>query len=279
MMISRAALAAARLAGARHVFMLTVLGLAVFLWFGPGSVLAQGELTYSDYRTLSWAADRISHVAKFEPLHGEEGMFFVIAERFGTVQVSKMDGQGVHRIWKSLQLSGIPDEVITADLDGDSLEDSILCRTSNGKVYVWSMDGYALLWESLPGEYQVVSCFTTANLDEDPASEIVMVADNRIVYVDGVNFTKSFTSINEYPATQVRCGDVDGDGRMEVVLNTGQVVDSVSGDIEWEDEPFFGKIELLDINGDGTPEILTENPGNGPMKVFDAAHRFEVRFQ
>ena len=26
-------------------------------------------------------------------------------------------------------------------------------------------------------------------------------------------------------------------------------------------------------------EILTENPGNGPLKVFDAGHRFEVRFQ
>ena len=279
MMISRAALLAARLAGNRHALLLIVLGLAVHLWFGPGSVHAQGELTYSDYRTLSWAADRINHVAKFEPIHGEEGMLFAVAERFGTVQIYKKDGQGVRRVWKSNQLSGIPDEVITADLDGDSLEDSILCRTSNGMVYVWSMDGYALLWESLPGEYQVVSCFTTANMDEDRANEIVMVADNRIVYVDGVNFTKNFTSINEYAATQVRCGDVDGDSRVEIVLNTGQVVDSVSGDIEWEDEPFFGKIELFDINGDGTPEILTENPGNGPLKVFDAAHRFEVRFQ
>jgi hypothetical protein len=72
---------------------------------------------------------------------------------------------------------------------------------------------------------------------------------------------------------------VDGDRRIEVVLNSGQVIDSVSGDIEWEDETFFGKIELFDINGDGIPEILTENPGNGPLKVFDAGHRFEVRFQ
>ena len=190
-----------------------------------------------------------------------------------------MDGQGVSRVWKSIQLSGIPDEVIAADLDGDGLEDAILCRTSNGKVYVWAMDGYTLLWESLPSEYQLVSCFTTANMDEDQANEIVMVADNRIVYIDGATFTKNFTSINEYSATQVRCGDVDGDGRVEIVLNTGQVVDSVSGDVEWEDEPFFGKIELLDIDGDGMPEILTENPGNGPLKVFDADYRSEVRFQ
>ncbi len=278
-MMNSRALVASGLDRYRHAFLLIVLGLGVILLSGSGPVWAQGELTYSQYRDLSWAANRLSHVTKFEPIHGEEGMFFAIADRYGTVQVSRMDANGVRLVWKSIQLSGIPDEVITADLDGDSLDDSILCRTSNGKVYVWSMEGYDLLWESLPSEYQMISCFTTANMDEDQANEIVMIADNRIVYVDGGTFTKSFTSINEYSATQVRCGDVDGDRRIEIVLNTGQVVDSVSGDIEWEDETFFGKIELFDINGDGIPEILTENPGNGPLKVFDAGHRFEVRFQ
>ncbi len=279
MLIFRGAIPACRVPSARAVFVTALLGVVAFLWSGPQAVRAEGELSYTQYRTLSWAADRINHVAKFEPIHGEAGMFFAIGERFGTVQVAKMDGQGVSRVWKSIQLSGIPDEVITADLDGDGLEDSILCRTSNGKVYVWAMDGYALLWESLPSEYNTVSCFTTANMDDDQANEIVMVADNKIVYVDGATFTKNFTSIQEYSATQVRCGDVDGDGRVEIVLNTGQVVDSVSGDVEWEDEPFFGKIELLDIDGDGMPEILTENPGNGPLKVFDADYRSEVRFQ
>lgn len=279
MLIFRGAIPACPAPGARTVFLSALLGFFVLSWGSPLMVRAEGELSYSQYRTLSWAADRINHVAKFEPLHGEEGMYFAIGERFGTVQVAKMDAQGVSRVWKSIQLSGIPDEVITADLDGDGLEDAILCRTSNGKIYAWAMDGYALLWESLPSEYQTVSCFTTANMDEDRANEIVMVADNRIVYIDGDTFTKNFTSINEYSATQVRCGDVDGDGRVEIVLNTGQVVDSVSGDVEWEDEPFFGKIELLDIDGDGMPEILTENPGNGPLKVFDGDYRSEVRFQ
>ena len=278
-MLNPRALGTVRLVGSRHAFLLIVLGLTLVLWSGPGPIQAQGELSYTQYRDLSWAAIRMDHVTKFEPIHGEEGMFFAIADRYGTVQVTKMDAQGVQLVWKSIQLSGIPDEVITADLDGDSLDDALICRTSNGKVYVWSLDGYDLLWESLPSEYREVTCFTTANMDEDEANEIVMVADNRIVYVDGATFTKSFTSINEYSATQIRCGDVDGDRRIEVVLNTGQVVDSVSGDIEWEDETFFGKIELFDINGDGIPEILTENPGNGPLKVFDAGHRFEVRFQ
>lgn len=279
MMNPREGFEATRLFGARSVWLLTLLGLAVLLSYAPPQALAQEELSYTDYRTLSWAADRMNHVTKFEPIHGEVGMYFAIGERFGTVQVSKMDGRGVSRVWKSIQLSGVPDELLVADLDGDGLDDSLLCRTNLGKVYVWGLDGYPLLWESLTNEYRTVTCFTTANMDDDRANEIVLLADNRIVYVDGASFTKGFTSINEYSATQMRCGDVDGDSRVEIVLNSGQVVDSVSGDIEWEDEPFFGKIELLDINGDGFPEILTENPGNGPLKVFDGGHRSEVRFQ
>ena len=243
------------------------------------SVKAQDELTYTDYRTLSWAADRMDHLVQFEPIHGESGMYFALGERFGTVQVVKVDARGAQRVWKSTQLSGIPDELLTADMDGDQLEDTILCRTSSGKVYAWTMDGYNLVWESLATEFQEITCFTTANMDEDQATEIVMVADNRIVYVDGSNYSKQFTSIEEYQATQVRCGDVDGDGRMEIVLNTGQVLDSGTGDVEWEDETFFARIELLDIDGDGIPEVLTENPGGGPMKVFDVDFHSEVRFQ
>lgn len=279
MLIAQDSIHAAGWARFRPALFRTVFGLVVILGLLSGTAVAQGELTYSEYRNLAWAADRMNHIAMFEPIHGEAGMFLAIGERFGTVQISKIDGNGMSRVWKSIQLSGVPDEVLAADLDGDGLEDSLLCRTSTGKVYVWALDGYPLTWESLPSEYNTISCFTTANMDDDQATEIVMIADDRIVYVDGATFTKNFTSINEYPATQIRCGDVDGDGRVEIVLNTGQVVDSGSGEIEWEDNPFFGKIELLDVNGDGFPEILTENPGNGPLKVFDAGHRFEVRFQ
>ncbi len=244
-----------------------------------GSVLGQQELTYEQYRALAWAADRLDHVAMFEPMDGQTGMYLVIAERFGTVQVVKMTPRGAQRDWKSNQLSGIPEEVITADLNNDGLEDAILCRTSNGKVYVWDMDGYTLLWESLPSEYQKITAFTTASMDEDPPNEIVLIADRRLVYIDGVSFNKDWTSIDEYEATMVRCGDVDGDGRVEVVLNTGKVLDSVSGSVEWEEQSFYQFIELLDIDGDGMPEVLTENGFGGPLKVFDMDYGNEVRFQ
>ena len=254
------------------VLAMMVLGLAF-----PAA--GQEELSYDQYRALAWAADRLDHVAMFEPVHGERGMYLVLADRFSTVQVIKLDPRGANREWKSNQLSGIPEEVGTGDLDGDGLEDAIICRTSGGKLYVWYMDGFNLAWESLSGEFQKVASFTVANVDDDAQNEIIALADRRLVYYDGSSFNKDWTSIDEYEATLVRAGDVDGDGRQEVVLNSGQVLDAVSGNIEWEEEPFFQYIELLDIDGDGMPEVLTENGFGGPLKVYDMDYGNEVRFQ
>lgn len=240
---------------------------------------ADNELTYRQYRDLARLADGFEHVAMFEPLQGEAGMFVAVAERFGNVMVFKADGKGVRTVWKSDQLAGIPEEVVVADLTGDGLDDALLCRTAAARVYVWKLEDFSELWESLSGEYSSITCFTVANVDEDPAAEIVMVADNHLVYVDTATFSKQFTSITEYTATMVRCGDVDADGTAEIVLNTGKVVDARSGEVEWEDETFFGRIELVDLDGNGTVDVLTEAPAGGPLKVFDVGGRREVRFQ
>lgn len=250
----------------------TALGLA-------GAARSQTELSYRQYRDLSRVADGFDHFVQFEPLQGETGMFYAVAERFGTVQVVKVDGRGSRTIWKSNQLAGVPEEVLVADLSGDGLDDALLCRTGGARVYAWALDGFAPLWESLSGEYSQISCFTAANIDEDPAAEIVMIANGRLVYIDGGTFTKQFTSISEYTATEIRCGDVDGDGRADVVINSGKVIDAGSGDVKWEDEAFFGRIELLDLDGNGVVEVLTENPSGGPLKVFDIGGRREIRFQ
>ena len=262
--------------GARPALLLATFFL---LCLPMAGALAQAEMSYAQYRALAWASDRLDHVAMFEPVHGEAGMFLVIAERFGTVQVVKLGTHGAERVWKSNQLSGVPDEVLTADLDGDGLEDAFICRTNTGKIYVWDMDNYTQVWESLPNDYKVISCMTTANIDDDQENEIVMLADNRLVYINGLSFSKDFSSVNEYQATMIRCGDVDGDGSVEIVLNSGQVIDSVSGNVEWEEELFYKNIELLDIDGDGMPEVLTEDGGSGPLKVYDMDYGNEVRFQ
>lgn len=243
------------------------------------AVQAQQELSYDQYRALEGAASRLDHMVAFEPLHGEAGMFTALGERFGTVIVIKHTGRGAQREWKSNQLSGVPEELIVADLMGDGLDDALLCRTSSGKIYVWSLEDYSLLWESLPSDYLKIDCFTSANMDDDPANEIVLIGDGKIHYIDGMSYVREYTSINDFQATLMRCGDVDGDGSNEIVLNSGQVIDARSGSVDWEEEALFTRIELLDIDGDGMAEVITENGFGGPVKVYDMDYGNEVRFQ
>ena len=240
---------------------------------------AQDELSYEQYRAIAWSAARLDHLAAFEPLHGEPGMYTALAERFGTVIVLKHTARGSQRQWKSNQLSGVPEEVMVADLAGDGLDDSLICRTSSGKIYVWALEDFTLVYESLPSDYTKIGCMTTANMDDDPAGEIVLIGNGKIVYLDGLSFVREYTSINDFQATLMRCGDVDGDGRNEIVLNSGKVVDSQTGRVEWEEEALFTYLELLDIDGDGIPEVLTENGLGGPVKVYDMDYGNEVRFQ
>ncbi len=72
---------------------------------------------------------------------------------------------------------------------------------------------------------------------------------------------------------------VDWQQMEDKTLQPGKVLDSISGDVEWEEQSFFRLIELLDIDGDGMPEVLTENGFGGPVKVYDMDYGNEVRFQ
>jgi hypothetical protein len=236
------------------------------------------ELTYAEYRRIAETALRLKHTAQYEPLDGETGMNIVIGDRFGQINVYHLEpGGGSTRLWKSRTLAGAIDEVLIGDLDGNGLDDSILARTPT-QIYVFRLDDFQMAFESLSNDYRQIQSFTIANVDQDPAAEIVLNADQKINYIDGVTFSRDWTSLQNYESTRIQVGDVDGDGRPELVLNTGQVLDSASGAVKWEDEVFGSRLELLDFDGDGIMEVLTESDGL-PLKVYDVDYRSEKRFQ
>jgi len=243
------------------------------------SAAAQEELSYREYRALAATSLNLLHCAMFEPMSGETGMYLAIGDRYGKINVYRLNaGRDHDRVWASRSLDGSPDEVLVADLDGDGFDDHIVCRTPR-RLYAFDLaSDFFMSYESQPNDFQQIRAFTVANVDEDPAHEIVVNADDKIHYIDGETFSREWTSLNNYQATRMRCGDVDGDGRVEIVLNTGQVIDSATGDVEWEEEAFGSRLELLDFDGDGVPEVLTEGDGT-PLRVWDIDYRAEKRFQ
>jgi hypothetical protein len=239
---------------------------------------AAEELSYEEFQELVLAVHRLDKLALLEPPGDEVGMYLVLGDRYGLVHIFHMTYRKSKEIWKSKLLDGIVDEVITADFDGNGYDDAFIARTNAAMIYVWDAEDFNPLYESLSTDFEKVHAFTVGNVDDDPTWELIVNADRHIYFLDGKSYNREWTSPYEYEATRMLCGDVDGDQRNEIVLNTGQVLDTVNGDVEWEDEVFGSRIELLDIDGDGIPEVLSESDGT-MLRIFDVDHKKEKFLQ
>ena len=235
------------------------------------------ELDDVEYQSLSEAADRFDHLALVPPPAGTAGLWLVIGDRFGMVRIDHVTHLASREIWRSKQLNGIVDEVITADLDNDGREE-IIARTASGKVYVWSTVDFGLRYESLDADFHKVHAIAVGNMDDDAQNELVVNADRHLYYLDGRSFNREYTSIDEYECTRMRIGDVDGDRTNEIVMNTGQVIDGRTGTVEWSDEVFGARLDLVDVDGDGLPEVVTESDG-APLRIYDVDLRKEKHLQ
>ncbi len=254
-----------------------LLGLLLVAAAAPAAAADQ-DLSYFEFQSLSVAAHRLDHLALLDPPEGGVGMCVVLGDRYGLVHLFHLTHDKSEQLWESKQLDGTVKEVKVADLDGDSYDDAFTASTSAGMFYVWDAVTFEPKFESLTSDFQEINTYTFGNVDDDPQTEIIINADKRLCYLDGLSFNREWTSLQEYEATRMMCGDVDGDRRNEIILSTGQVVDSRSGEVEWEDEVFGSRIELVDIDGDGVPEVLTESDGI-PMRIYDVDHHKEKHLQ
>lgn len=214
------------------------------------------------------------------PVDNLDGITLVYGDRYAIVRVVRMTERGVQVLWRSSALEGgAIQEILVEDLDGRGGHD-IIVRTQGGQAYVFD-DTYSPRWSSVNEDFRQVNAMTLANLDVDPAYEILLIADNQILVYDGDTFVRE-QQFNQVYANvlEVAVGNVDSDRELEIVLNNGRVIDALTGDPEWETSPFGNSIELLDIDGDGIDEVIGHGtPGQETMRIFDVDERQEKPFQ
>ena len=113
-----------------------------------------------------------------------------------------------------------------------------------------------------------------ADVDRDPQLELVVCADNKIQYIDGVDYVIEKVGRDFVNPSMMLVADVDNDLETEIVTNDGYVIDTNTLNIEWANDGFGYPISLFDIDNDGVPEVIGET--QGAITIWDIEERREI---
>ena len=190
--------------------------------------------------------------------------------------VRYVDGRGYEE-WKSESLGSAILGVFVEDVDADG-EVEIIAYTFT-RIVLYSAEDYSFIWQI----QEDIIHMAIANVDDDPQLEFVYLVkglghsethvhiyDCLELYEQGISDVIPKESIH---AQSMVIADFDDDYGLEVVLNTGVVVDLDTLLMEWYFADGFGdRLGYLDIDGDGVLELIGEVNGlrhNRYLRIFN----------
>lgn len=179
--------------------------------------------------------------------------------------------------WETATLGSNVTSLFVTDVDANGTKD-IMVSTARGRIIVYDVKTYERTHENFLEPFEKIECMVAANIDDDPQQELIFIADNRLNIYDGKSTAMVWRSQDEFSAAEILVANVDDDPQPEIILNTGKIIDSRF----YNEEPsnvgsgaFGSRIRLLDLNGDGYPEIIGETPGF-ELKVYDVYAQREI---
>jgi hypothetical protein len=203
---------------------------------------------------------RLAHQFKFFislEAEGDKPARFLYADQ-GHMHVYTLEEGEAEIEWDTENLGGRASALFVSDLDVDGTKE-IVVATTNGRILVYDTNRYDLLWENLQDRFESVECMISADIDRDPQEELIFIANSTLYIYDGLSKAVEWQSHEEYTAQEIILGNVDDDEQMEIILNTGYVIDSRFYNVEFHAEDRFGdRIRLMDMNNDEFPEIIGE---------------------
>jgi outer membrane protein assembly factor BamB len=220
-------------------------------------------------------ADLAARLPTMEYAPGDTGILVYGTGR-GFVYRYQVLGERIGREIKTNLWKGIK-TVDLADLNGDG-EPEILALTKEAMLYALDLNSLEIVWKTEEGYFEGISCFTVADMENDGKPEIIILADQHLFVFDIGSGSERWKSLNTYEATHIVAGDVDADGKKELVLSDGTVLDSRLYQEEWIYELSFGPtMDLVDLDGDGVLEVVSLD-GAGDLQIVhvdDRAREFK----
>jgi hypothetical protein len=206
---------------------------------------------------------------------GKADYRFLYTDQTGHLHVDKVEDGAFVSDWETTSLGSRATSLFVTDLYGDG-KLKIVVSTIGGRVLIYDLATYQLDWENLQLRYVRIDFMAPANLDGDPQQEVVILADDRLFIFDGYNRNIQWSSTTPLVANYLAIGDIDDDPQLEIVLNTGKIVDGRFYNIQFQTDKAFGdRIELLDVTGDGYPDVVGEF-SDRTIRVFDVWRTREV---
>jgi hypothetical protein len=191
-----------------------------------------------------------------------------VGTRSGFLHIMNFGSRGLQVEWQSPFLGSAVRGVLVRDFQGVGRTE-IAVYTAEGRLFVMEMGNYSVVRENAAFDMSAIECVVAVQLDADPALELLACGGDQFAVYDGATLFKEWEAPGEVPGEWLAVGDVDGDGTLEVVLNSGYILDAKFFRIEYRLGRFGDRIELIDLDGDGVDEIIAEDK-DGSIAVYDA---------
>ncbi len=213
--------------------------------------------------------------ARVIPLDNGNAWGIIYADVYGKIYLKRATNRGWKREFEITNLGAKIKKYDILDIEQDGILELIIATTT-GRILIYRLDDYTNTWENIEDNFNSIEAIDVKNVDSDPQVEFIVLAGGKIYIIDSVDKSRQWISERQFVASELIVGNVDKDDQLEIILNTGIVIDSKFYviDLEW-DKPFGERISTFDINSDGIPEVIREF-SDYSLRIFDVYAQREV---
>jgi Ca2+-binding RTX toxin-like protein len=161
---------------------------------------------------------------------------------------------------------------IVVDQEGGSPR--VLVAEYSGKLSVYS--GWPLELNRTADLVSAIKDVVSGDLNGDGVNELIVATGDSFdgsgsITIYNASTLEQVWQTSEYGAVDIAVGQLDDDAAVEIVTNTGRVIDGVTKTVEWLYEPGFGvDVEVGNLDDDPIEEIIG-SAGWYWVTAFDAS--------